>query len=99
MIERGVGIAEVLLIAVEGIHTIGSAVLLEPFILGKCAKWQTLGVLAHALIERGKEKILQNGLIVGRGIGRQIFENAFQIGLGEELLWDKTLFLEKPTKD
>ena len=50
----------------------------EAFILGKGAKWLVLGILAHALIERGKEKVLQNGLIVGRGIGRKIFENVFR---------------------
>ena len=99
MIKRGVGIAKVLLVAVEGIHAIGGTILREAFILGKGSKWLAFGILAHALIERGKEKVLQNGLIVGRGIGRKIFENIFQISLGEELLGDKALFLEEPTED
>ncbi|MNG14197.1 hypothetical protein D3C84_979320 [compost metagenome] len=62
-------------VTVEGIHAVGSPVFLETFILCKGAKWLALGVLAHALIERGKEKVLQDGLVISRGPGRKVFEN------------------------
>ena len=65
MSQRGIGIAEVIFVTIECVHAVGGAVLLEPFVLGKGTIGLLFGILAHALIQRGEEKVLQDGLVVG----------------------------------
>ena len=55
-------------VAVEVVDVVGGAVLVEAFVLGEDAVGLAFGVLAHALVQRGEEEVLQDGLIVGGAV-------------------------------
>jgi len=89
----------VLFIPVEGVDAVGGAVCRKTLIAGENAVRLTITIFAHPLVERGEEQVLQDGLIVGAGVGREVGEDALQLRLDEEFLGDKPLFLQEPTED
>lgn len=99
LFKRGAGITEVVFVAIKCVYAVGGAVLLKPFIFGKCTIWLPFGILAHALIQRGEEKVLEDGLVVGRAIGRKVFQNPSQVRFGKEFFGDKALLLEEPAEN
>jgi len=61
-----------------------------------------MAVLAHALVERGEEEVLQDGLVVGGAglaLGIEALEDFSEIGRVEEFFGDEVLFLEEPAED
>ncbi len=82
----------------------GGAIFCEAFIQRKSAVGG--GILfvwfAHALVERGEEEVLQDGLIVGGAglaLGIEALEYFGEIGRVEEFFGDEFFFLEEPAKD
>ena len=86
-------------VAVEVVDIVGGAVFLEAFVLGEAAVGLAFGVLAHALIQRGEEEVLQDGLIVGGTGVVEIGEEGLKVGGVEQFLGDEALFLEEPAED
>ena len=89
-------------VAVEVVDVVGGAVFGEALVLRKDAEGIAFAVFAHALVERGEEEILQDGLIVGGAgfaLGIEILEELGEIGGVEKLFRDEALFLEEPAED
>jgi hypothetical protein len=101
--EGGVGlVAEEGLLAVEVVDVVSGAVFGEALIGCEDAVGFAVAVLAHALVERGEEEILQDGLIIGGAglaLGVEALEELGEVGGMEEFLGDEVLFLEEPAED
>ena len=88
-----------LLVAVEGIDTIGRAVFFKSLIAGESAIRAAVFVLAHPLVESGEEQILEGSLVVAARIGFQVVENLGHLALVEEIGRHQLLFPEEPAED
>ena len=98
-LKSGVRILEMLLVAVESIDAIGGLGFRKALVFGKGAIGLALAVLAHALVKRGEEEVLQDALVVGTGIRIEVDEDVSKIFLAEEAFRNEALLFKKPAED
>jgi hypothetical protein len=89
-------------VAVGVVDVVGGFVFEEAFVFSEDAVGLATAVLAHALVERGEEEVLEDGLIIsgaGFALGIEAFEDLVEIIGLEEFFRDEILFFDEPAKD
>ena len=81
-------------VAVEVVDVVSGFVFSEAFVLGKETVGLAFGVLTHALVERGEEEVLEDGLVVGGAgfaLGIEALEYFGEVGRVEKVLGDEAI--------